>query len=145
MPKLVAVYDSTEDAVAPIETLRLFSDRLRTELRTLLLTGVFANNPDDLEVTVQALSDTVLVNVQDLSNLKEPLSKRIKYKDFLDNYRGDGDNEPYIDKQPFTEKQTEDKFMNKTRLGDAKVDAVNKIKEVASDIVGDYLKAKQLK
>lgn len=165
-------YDTEQDDVPNMEVLRRMRNLFVNEVRVSLLSGVFKDNPDDLEVYGEIETREVTVTVVD-SRKHKKFSRNVAFDEFSrgqdrngapgDTREGSPVNEeeavPQGDlklpdsrsileehlarpKLTLSKRVAEDEFMNKRR-GDELLDTVSsKVKGLASQFVTEYLAAK---
>lgn len=164
-------YDDRQDDAPNMEILRRMRDLFVTEVRTSLLSGIFQENPDDLEVYGEIATKEVTVVVVD-SRKHKRFSQNVAFGEFSRAEESEGapkdtregtpakeDEVPQGDlKAPSSQdileehlrmpkltlhkRVDEDEFLNKRRSGELLDTVSSKVKGMAAKFVTEYLAAK---
>ena len=165
------VYDERQDEVPSLEVLRRMRDLFVTEVRTTLLSGVFKDNPDELEVHGEIATKEITVIVTDSRSHKK-FSQNVAFQEFAqdeDRATGPADErtaEPAreqevpqgdlkspsaqdileehlrMPKLTLSKRVSEDEFQNKRHSAGLRDTVSSKVRGLASRFVTEYLAAK---
>lgn len=151
--KLAVVQDAMKSP-AGIEVTRKFRDIVVTDIRNKLLAGVFANNPDDLEVSGEAKADSIVITARDLRTKKEA-AKSFLVSEIPSVYAGepeasDDQQSRRVPEDSFFGKVSEETFMKKMseeQFTDRRVEGIkstirDKIQDVAKEFLTAFYSAK---
>jgi len=164
-------YDASQDDVPDMEILRRMRDLFVTEVRTSLLSGLFRDNPDSLEVYGELESKEVTVMVVDKRNNKT-FGQRVPFAEFAASDNPDKDAADQREATPareetvpqgdlkapndqslleeglrmprltLTKKISADEFRNRTGPEDLRSSVSSKVRGMANKFVTEYLAAK---
>ena len=143
-------------------------DMYVTELRTHLLSGLFQENPDDLEVYGEVLSNKVRivvvnssenlqfsrsVSMDDFSQYQDRKVAGAGHKDDVQDFKADPalkiadegsvvEDNPLMPRLQLTRQVPEDEFLNKVDMNSLRKDVSDKVAALSKDFVKEFLKVK---
>lgn len=145
-------FDPSEGAVPTLEVLARMRDQIVEAVRSGLLTGLFQDRPDDLQVSGHVTNDVIEISVKDSANTDEftqklPLQEFLGAKNYPESAKPAHDREETQDnlftpRVELTPRTSLAKFKNEQRADDIR----RTVSEIAqgriNTFVSEYLKLK---
>jgi hypothetical protein len=143
-------YDPLSDPDPSSEVLSRMRDKLVGDVRARLLTGLFAERPDDLNVYGNVVNNVIELTVKDYSNSKE-FTKAIPVAEFL-GAAGGTESSENMEESPgenlFTpridvlKRQSVEKFRNEKDIESVQEEVLSVAREKAADFVSEFMAVK---
>lgn len=147
---LSLIYDPKDGARPSNEIMSRMRDSIVGSIKTSLVSGVFAERPDDLFISSDITSNAITITIKDAGERSE-FSRIIPMEEFLglegtpdpssgatDRQYPDNDS-PFTPRVSLTPEVSISEFKNKTTLNSSKDQIVSTVKARLSEFVSEYL------